>query len=105
MGATLISTSLVVAAPVAGATDIRIGGVSLGNRVVVAGGGGGNGWDAPGPFAGGAGGGLNGGNSVPNISGSSALGGSQSGGGGHMPLIRAILPVLQVFLAWVVMGV
>ena len=55
-----------------GATDIRIGGISLSNRVLVAGGGGGNG--------GGSGGGNGGGSSSRGSNGSSS--GSPNGGGG-----------------------
>ncbi|RAK70337.1 glycine-rich protein [Hymenobacter edaphi] len=58
--------------PGGGATDIRIGGTALTNRVLVAGGGGG-GFSTTGP--GGAGGGLTGG------SAGNATGGSQSAGG------------------------
>ncbi|QHJ07970.1 tail fiber domain-containing protein [Hymenobacter busanensis] len=58
--------------PGGGATDIRIGGTGLSNRVLVAGGGGG-GFSTTGP--GGAGGGLTGG------SAGNATGGSQSAGG------------------------
>jgi len=59
-----------------GATDIRLDGSTLASRVAVAGGGGGNGWDMPGPFAGGNGGNLVGGSSANNVSGSHAGGGN-----------------------------
>ena len=48
-----------------GASDIRIGGTSLDNRIIVAGGGGGGGYAGSGGF-GGAGGGLSGGNGTDN---------------------------------------
>jgi hypothetical protein len=64
-----------------GASDIRIGGNALGNRYVVAGGGAGNGWDAPGPEFGGAGGNLIGGSSANNVGGGHSGGGTQSSGG------------------------
>jgi hypothetical protein len=66
-----------------GATDIRIGGTSLGDRKVVAGGGGGNGADNS-PvltsFAGGAGGGLTGANGGA-FNSSASRGGNQIAGG------------------------
>jgi hypothetical protein len=63
-----------------GATDIRIGGTGLANRVLVAGGGGG-----AGDFgAGGAGGGLTGADGGDNGSGA-ARGGTQSSGGDGIP--------------------
>jgi hypothetical protein len=67
-----------------GATDIRIGGMTLANRKVVAGGGGGNGADGVMPiipFAGGNGGGTIGANGAINNGGTAARGGSQSVGG------------------------
>lgn len=64
-----------------GATDLRIGGMGLANRKVVAGGGGGNGADGTTTFAGGNGGGPVGANSAANVFGSSARGGSQTAGG------------------------
>ena len=48
-----------------GASDIRIGGTSLDNRIIVAGGGGGGGYSSLGGY-GGAGGGLTGGNGTDN---------------------------------------
>lgn len=63
-----------------GATDIRIGGTALANRVVVAGGGGGNGQDLAVAFAGGAGGGLTGGNGE-TFNATAARGGTQAAGG------------------------
>ncbi len=61
-----------------GASDIRIGGVALTNRVAVAAGGGGSGFDNPvGAYAGGDGGGLIGANSATNAGGSNAGGGTQ----------------------------
>lgn len=57
-----------------GATDIRLNGTALANRIIVAGGGGGEAGDGDGN-SGGAGGGLNGGRSNKGISG-----GTQSGG-------------------------
>ena len=64
-----------------GASDIRITGNALTDRAIVAGGGGGNGWDGPGALAGGAGGNLVGGNSDINGGGTYAYGGTQSAGG------------------------
>lgn len=64
-----------------GASDIRIGGTALANRVVVAGGGAGDGADAGLAFAGGNGGGLIGGAGAYNLGGGRATGGTQSGGG------------------------
>lgn len=64
-----------------GATDLRIGGMGLANRKVVAGGGGGNGADGSTTFAGGNGGGPVGANSAANVFGSAARGGSQTAGG------------------------
>jgi glycine rich protein/type IX secretion system substrate protein/PKD domain-containing protein len=70
-----------------GASDIRLTGSGLTDRVVVAGGGGGNGYDSPfGAYAGGDGGGLTGANSMANIGGSSAMGGTQVLGGAHASL-------------------
>jgi hypothetical protein len=67
-----------------GGSDIRLTGNALTDRVIVAGGGGGNGFDSPGgAYAGGNGGGLSGANSMPNVGGSSAMGGTQVGGGAH----------------------
>ncbi|MCC3160253.1 tail fiber domain-containing protein [Hymenobacter sp. 15J16-1T3B] len=67
--------------PGGGATDIRIGGTALTNRVLVAGGGGGSGYYA----RGGPGGGLTGGDGlIPtagNPTGTPGTGGSQSAGG------------------------
>ncbi len=65
--------------PGGGASDIRIGGQSLSDRVIVAGGGGGGGWT----FArGGNGGGLSGENGTgSNQSGTGAQGGTQNAGG------------------------
>ncbi|MEI6565626.1 MAG: glycine-rich protein, partial [Verrucomicrobiota bacterium] len=65
-----------------GATDLRVGGTALANRVLVAGGGGGGGstgasWTA---YAGGAGGGTTGGGGA-GCCGTFAGGGTQSGGG------------------------
>lgn len=60
-----------------GASDIRIGGASLSNRVLVAGGGGGAMWDYPG----GAGGGLIGGNGQGRTPEEGGGGGSQTTGG------------------------
>lgn len=54
-----------------GASDIRINGTAMANRIIVAGGGGGAGWGT----AGGIGGGLTGGN------GGATTGGTQTGGG------------------------
>ncbi len=64
-----------------GASDIRIGGTSLANRKIVAGGGAGNGWDSPGAFAGGHGGGTTGQSSPPNVGNGAAGGGTPSAGG------------------------
>ncbi len=64
-----------------GATDIRVGGTALADRKVIAGGGGGNGADLTEVFMGGDGGGLTGGNSVANVSGSTSRGGTQALGG------------------------
>ena len=67
-----------------GASDIRIGDDGLPNRVVVAGGGAGDGWDSTGTLAGGNGGGLTGGNSANNgglAPTNRAGGGTQSAGG------------------------
>ena len=63
-----------------GASDIRLGGTGLGNRVVVAGGAGGSGWNDA-AVAGGHGGTTSGGNSGNNLSGNYASGGSQFVGG------------------------
>ncbi|MBL7690878.1 MAG: hypothetical protein JNM41_04735, partial [Flavipsychrobacter sp.] len=66
-----------------GASDIRIGGTALANRVVVAGGGGGAGLNTGGE-AGGPGGGLTGGNGYnagSNTNGICGKGGTQSAGG------------------------
>jgi hypothetical protein len=65
-----------------GATDIRIGGTALSNRVIVAGAGGGAGGDG-GPTAGGVGGGLIGGapGTPNNVSTLLATGGTQTAGG------------------------
>jgi hypothetical protein len=60
--------------PGGGASDIRVGGNALANRVIVAGGGGGCGWTYA---AGGAGGGLTGGAGTNHASG----GGTQANGG------------------------
>ena len=66
-----------------GATDIRINGSQLSDRIIVAGGGGGGGdncsggWNEPG----GAGGGLIGGNGIACSSGGAGLGGTQTSGG------------------------
>jgi hypothetical protein len=67
-----------------GATDIRVGGISLANRVIVAGGGGGG--DDFGSSKGGAGGGLtgvagNGTGTLLGVSGDTGKGGSQTTGG------------------------
>jgi hypothetical protein len=65
--------------PGGGASDVRIGGTALSNRVAVAGGGGGGGWTYA---KGGAGGGLTGANGTNiNGSGTGAYGGTQSAGG------------------------
>jgi len=65
--------------PGGGASDIRVGGNSLNDRVIVAGGGGGGGW---GYAQGGAGGGLNGQNGTQsNGAGTGAQGGTQGAGG------------------------
>ena len=64
-----------------GASDIRVLGTALTNRVVVAGGGGGTGWDLPGALAGGVGGDSTGGSSADNRVGGFAGGGTQSTGG------------------------
>jgi len=65
-----------------GASDIRLNGTSLTDRVVVAGGGGGTGWDSPvGGYAGGDAGGLSGANSAANVNGSFAGGGTQTNAG------------------------
>ncbi|MDO7849816.1 glycine-rich protein [Hymenobacter sp. M29] len=60
-----------------GASDIRLGGTALANRVLVAGGGGGGADEG----AGGAGGGLTGGAGAAGTAGSGGLGGSQSAAG------------------------
>jgi trimeric autotransporter adhesin len=76
-----------------GASDIRIGGLALSNRVLIAGGGGGAGLDYPGGNMerGGAGGGLTGGNGYwdggntggqGGYGGTSAAGGASGSGGG-----------------------
>ncbi len=65
-----------------GASDIRVNGQALTDRAVVAGGGGGNGWDNFfGAYAGGVGGGLTGGNSQANKDGVISGGGNQVAGG------------------------
>lgn len=65
-----------------GASDIRFGAATLSDRIVVAGGGAGNGWDSPfGAYAGGHGGNLIGANGADNVGGSHASGGTQSNGG------------------------
>jgi hypothetical protein len=64
-----------------GATDIRIGGTTLTDRVLVAGGGGGAGSTANNGSFGGAGGGLTGGNGGGNNGVGGAFGGTQSAGG------------------------
>jgi len=64
-----------------GATDIRIGGTALTNRVVVAGGGGGGGLYCGVGNPGGVGGGLTGGNGQQCSTPGSGQGGSQSSGG------------------------
>lgn len=61
-----------------GASDVRTGGISLSNRVIIAGGGGGQGI---GCVAGGAGGGLQGGNSDGSGGGTQAAGGAAGDGG------------------------
>ncbi|MBK8555546.1 MAG: HYR domain-containing protein [Lewinellaceae bacterium] len=65
-----------------GASDIRVGGITLGNRVIVAGGGGGGNTGCPNHGTGGDGGGLSG-NSGINLSGgfTPGGGGSQASGG------------------------
>ena len=65
------------------ATDIRIGGTALTNRVLVVGGGGGGSTNSGSGGNGGAGGGLTGANGIPNpsIGDSPAGGGTQSAGG------------------------
>lgn len=67
------------AGPGAGATDIRKGGSTLANRVLVAGGGGGEGYSPFGPYAGGLGGGLVGAPGAPGSAGGG--GGTQAAGG------------------------
>ena len=71
-----------------GATDIRIGGTALTNRIIIAGGGGGAGQDG-GPTNGGAGGGLTGGTAAEgnNLSNVEATGGTQIAGGNGGSLI------------------
>jgi len=64
-----------------GASDIRIGGNALGDRIVVAGGGAGNGWDNSGALFGGDGGYPSGGNGSNNAVGNHADGGTQFIGG------------------------
>ncbi len=62
-----------------GASDIRLGGTALSNRIAVAGGGGGSGWTYS---RGGAGGGTTGGSGTSsNYAGTGAAGGTQSAGG------------------------
>ncbi len=65
-----------------GASDIRLNGVGLANRVIVAGGGGGTASCAGGLIGAGAGGGLTGGSGgQPCFAGTPATGGTQIGGG------------------------
>jgi Glycine rich protein/Secretion system C-terminal sorting domain/PKD-like domain len=64
-----------------GASDVRLSGTGLANRIVVAGGGAGSGWDTPGPSDGGNGGAPTGGVSGNNVSGSHAGGGTVAAGG------------------------
>ena len=66
-----------------GGTDIRIGGVSLNDRVLVAGGGGGAGYNCGSGHNGGDGGGLTGGSGTycGSINGYGGTGGTQSAGG------------------------
>lgn len=64
-----------------GASDIRVNGTSLSDRVIVAGGGGGGGGGFLGPAVGGAGGGLIGTDGQTFINGVGGTGGSQIGGG------------------------
>lgn len=61
-----------------GASDIRVGGIALSNRVIVAGAGGGAGYYSSNTYTGGAGGGLTAGNGTGSNFGS---GGSQTSGG------------------------
>jgi gliding motility-associated-like protein len=67
--------------PGGGASDIRVGGNALANRIIVAGGGGGCGWSYA---AGGHGGGLTGNNGTnsPNSGGTQVAGGAIANGGG-----------------------
>jgi hypothetical protein len=65
-------------APGGGATDVRIGGISLGNRVIVAGGGGGSGWAYT---QGGDGGGYNGFDGYGQFYAYNGRGGSPYSGG------------------------
>jgi hypothetical protein len=84
-GSSIGGTSQPGGAAGGGASDIRIGGITLNDRVVVAGGGGGSGGGTgtSGPVHGGAGGGLTGGLSTSYASGVGfeALGGTQIAGG------------------------
>ena len=64
-----------------GATDIRVAGVALTDRILVAGGGGGSGFTTLGPKAGGAGGGTTGASGATDSGISAATGGTQVAGG------------------------
>ncbi|MBK9190431.1 MAG: T9SS type A sorting domain-containing protein [Crocinitomicaceae bacterium] len=66
-----------------GASDIRIGGTALNDRVIVAGGGGGGAYNYSSGDIGGAGGGLTGGDGLSNgsVGSGSGTGGTQSAGG------------------------
>lgn len=65
-----------------GATDVRVGGTALANRVAVAGGGGGGNTGCPEHGAGGNGGGLSGDAGTPGVGGSTAAGGGTQSSGG-----------------------